>query len=66
MVEEFGLTTVDAALPLLEQHDQVRTIVQPHLADALCSARRGWREVLAAEGLEGRYLDEMLAPGGQP
>jgi len=66
MVDEFGLVVVDATLPLLEQHERVRTTVEPHLADALRAERHGWREVLAAEGLEGRYLDEMTAPGGQP
>jgi dTMP kinase len=66
MIDEFGLRVIDATTPLLEQHDQVREIVQPHLGDALRADRRGWRDVLAAETLEGRYLDEMLAPGGQP
>jgi dTMP kinase len=66
MVDEFGLIAVDAALPLLEQHEHVRAIVQPYLTDALRAERRGWRKVLAAEGLEGHYLDEVLAAGGQP
>jgi len=66
MVEEFGLIVIDASLPLLEQHDQVRAIVEPHLDDALHAERRGWREVLGAEGLEGRYLDEIGAAGDQP
>jgi len=66
MVDEFRLKVIDASLPLLEQHDQVRAIVEPHLDDALHAERRGWREVLAAEGLEGRYLDEIGAAGDQP
>jgi dTMP kinase len=66
MVAEFGLIVIDASLPLLEQHDQIRAIIEPHLGDALHAERRGWREVLAAEGLEGRYLEEILGPGGQP
>jgi dTMP kinase len=66
MVEEFGLTAVDATLPLLQQHELMRATVEPHLTNALRAERRGWRKVLAAEGLEGHYLDEMLAPGGQP
>jgi len=66
MVEEFGLKVIDASLPLLEQHDQVRAIVEPHLDDALHAERRGWREVLAAERLEGRYLDEIGISGDLP
>ncbi len=66
MVEEFGLIVIDASLPLLEQHDRVRAFVEPHLGDALHAERRGWREVLAAERLEGRYLDEMTGPGDAP
>jgi dTMP kinase len=65
MVDEFGLTVIDATLPLLEQQDQVREIVEPHLVEALHAERRGWREVLAAERLQGRYLDEMVTAGGQ-
>ncbi len=66
MIAEFELKVIDATLPLLAQHDQVREIVQPHLSSALLAERTGWREVLAAEALEGRYLDEIVAPGGQP
>jgi len=66
MTDEFGLTVIDATLPLLEQHDQVLEIVEPHLGEALRAERSGWREVLAAESLQGRYLDEVLSAGGQP
>ncbi len=66
MIAEFELRVIDAALPLLAQHDQVREIVQPHLSGALLAERRGWREVLATEALEGRYLDEIVGPGGEP
>jgi dTMP kinase len=66
MLDEFGLTVIDATLSLLEQQEQVREIVEPHLGEALHAEPRGWREVLAAESLQGRYLDEMIAPGGQP
>jgi len=65
MTGEFGLTGIDATLPLLEQHDQVLEIVEPHLGEALRTERRGWREVLAAERLQGRYLDEIMTAGGQ-
>ena len=56
MVDEFGLTVIDATLPLLEQQKIVREIVMPHLQDVLRAEPSGWREVLIAEGLHGRYL----------
>jgi dTMP kinase len=65
MVEEFGLEVIDATLPLLEQQEAVREAVEPHLEGALRAEPRGWREVLASEGLQGRYLEEMIAAGGQ-
>jgi dTMP kinase len=65
MVEEFGLTVIDATLPLLEQQELVREAVEPYLAGALRAEPRGWRKVLASEGLQGRYLEEMIAAGGQ-
>jgi len=66
MIDEFGLTVIDATLPLLEQQEQVREIVEAHLGEALHAEPRGWREVLAAESLQGRYLEEMISRGGQP
>ncbi|HID63095.1 MAG TPA: thymidylate kinase [Anaerolineae bacterium] len=66
MINEFGLTVIDAALPLLEQHEQVREIVESHLGEALRAAPSAWREVLAAESLQGRYLEKMFPAGGQP
>jgi len=63
MVGEFGLTQIDATLPLLEQQEQVRKIVEPHLGEALKAEPRGWRQVLASEGLQGRYLEDFVAPG---
>jgi dTMP kinase len=56
MVDEFGLTVIDATAPLLEQQDDVRQIVAPHLTNVLTAERSGWREVLAQESLLGRYL----------
>jgi len=41
MIDEFGLTVIDATLPLLEHQDQVREMVEPHLGEALCAERRG-------------------------
>ena len=66
MIDEFGLTVVDATLPLLEQQDLVREMVEPHLGEALCAEPSGWREVLAVESLQGRYLEKMFPAGGQP
>jgi dTMP kinase len=66
MVDEFQLTVVDATLPLLEQHQIVREAVEPRLGEALRAEARGWRDVLAAESLQGRYLDEMRPVGDQP
>jgi len=56
MVDEFDLTVIDATRPLLEQQDDVRAIVEPHLTNVLRSDTSSWREVLAQEGLQGRYL----------
>ena len=56
IVDEFGLTTVDATQSLVRQQARVRRLVQPHLKGALKVEHRPWREVLAKEGLHGRYL----------
>jgi dTMP kinase len=63
LVEEFGLMVIDATLPLVQQQAQVRKLVQPHLKGAQKVDHRPWREVLAKEGLYGRYLDEFQAGG---
>ncbi|GAB4481035.1 MAG: dTMP kinase [Anaerolineae bacterium] len=60
LVDEFGLTVIDATRPLLEQQEEVRHIVEPHLSNVLRADSSGWREVLAKEGLHGRYLQEMF------
>lgn len=60
MVPEFGLTVIDATRPLLEQQEEVRQIVAPHLQDVVRAEQGGWREVLAKEGLLGRYLEGMF------
>lgn len=59
MVEEFGLTVIDAALPLIRQQEIVREIVEPHLAGALRTEPSGWRKVLSQESLYGRYLGDL-------
>ena len=60
MINEFGLTVMDATLPLLEQQDLVREIIEPHLGEALRAEPSAWREVRTAESLYGRYLEEVL------
>jgi dTMP kinase len=59
MVDEFGLTVVDATLPLTEQQEMVREIVAPHVQGVLKAERSAWREVLGKEQLYGRYLPEI-------
>jgi dTMP kinase len=65
MVDEFGLTVIDATLPLLEQHELVRKVVEPHVGQALRAEPPGWRDVLSEESLQGRYLDELRPLGDQ-
>jgi dTMP kinase len=60
MVGEFNLTVIDATLPLIEQQEMVREIIKPLLTGALRVEPSAWREVLAAEDVYGRYLDEVL------
>ncbi len=57
MVEEFGLTVIDAMQPLVHQQQQVRALVMPHLRGVPKANLLPWREVLAKEGLYGRYLE---------
>jgi dTMP kinase len=64
IVEEFGLSVIDATQPLVKQQEQVRELVQPHLEGALKVNLRAWRDVLTKESLLGRYLEEIGANGG--
>jgi dTMP kinase len=66
MVAEFGLTEIDATLPLVEQQEIVREIIAPLLSGALRAEPSAWREVLAAESVYGRYLDEVLPERSTP
>jgi dTMP kinase len=60
MVDEFGLTVIDATLPLVKQQELVRELIAPLLSGALRVEPSAWREVLAKESIYGRYLDEVL------
>jgi dTMP kinase len=66
LVDEYGLSTVDASLPLVTQQEVVREIIRPHLEGALRVESSPWRNVLSAEGLSGRYLDVLVQEGDQP
>lgn len=59
MIDEFGLEVIDATLPLLEQQEIVRGIVEPQVETALKVERSAWKEVLTAESLQGRYLKAL-------
>ncbi|NLG49838.1 MAG: thymidylate kinase [Chloroflexi bacterium] len=59
LVEEFGLSVVDARLPIVNQQEIVRSIIQPHLEGALHAETNPWRHVLSAEQLSGRYLSNL-------
>ncbi len=61
IVDEFGLTVIDATQPLVRQQAKIRRLVAPHLRGAQEVEHSPWREVLAQEGLHGRYL-EVLPP----
>lgn len=59
MVDEYGLTMVDATRPLVEQQQTVRNIVEPHLEGALEVDRVPWNRALLESQLHGRYLQEF-------
>jgi dTMP kinase len=61
MVDEFGLTVIDATLPLIEQQEIIRELVEPHLTGVLKAERSAWRDVLSQEQLYGRYLHDIGA-----
>jgi dTMP kinase len=65
MVDEFGLTTIKATLPLTEQQELIREIVAPHLKGVLKAERSAWRDVLSSEQLLGTYLRDVGVERGQ-
>ena len=63
IVAEAGLSVIDATQPLVQQQARMRRTVGPHLKGAMKVEHRPWREVLAKEGLHGRYLN--TTPAGE-
>jgi dTMP kinase len=66
IVEEFGLTVIDATQPLVQQQARMRKLILPHLKGVQKVEHRPWREVLAKEGLHGRYLNVAGREDGIP
>jgi dTMP kinase len=64
IADEYALTVVDAAQPLVAQQEVVRRIIKPHLEGALRTEPNPWRKVLSEEGLSGRYMDGLSGIGG--
>ena len=56
MVDEFGLKVIDATQSIAQQQRQFRRLVEPHLEGVLRSEVLPLAEVLAGEGLSGRYI----------
>jgi dTMP kinase len=59
IVDEFGLTVIDATQPLVQQQARIRKLLTPYLKGAQKVEHKPWREVLAKEGLYGRYLNDV-------
>jgi dTMP kinase len=56
MVPEFGLTTIDATLPIAEQQHRLRAIVKPLLAGCLQQTGVSRDAMFSRFGLRGQYL----------
>ena len=56
MVEEFGLLTIDATLPIAVQQQQVRRYVEPLIEDAMELHGQSVPQALGSAGLTGRYI----------
>lgn len=65
IVDEFGLTVIDASLPLTEQQELIREIVAPYLKGVLKAERSAWRDALTKEHLYGRYLPDIGTERGR-
>lgn len=60
MTEEFGLTVIDATLPIAEQQAQMRAFVAPAINGQLRQPRTDLAELFETEKLVGRYIDPRL------
>ncbi|MPZ97949.1 MAG: dTMP kinase [Dehalococcoidia bacterium] len=60
LTDEFGLVPIDATQTLVKQQQQMREIVQPHLADIERVEGGDLAEVLRHSGLRGRYLQQPV------
>ncbi|MEM8758447.1 MAG: thymidylate kinase [Planctomycetota bacterium] len=56
MVDEFGLSVIDATLPIAEQQKQLRALIEPHLSEIVRAPLDRYRDLLSEHGLTGRYL----------
>jgi dTMP kinase len=65
MVPEYGLQVIDATLPITQQQAQMRSLVEPHLTSVLRTPVIPYAEVLRAEKLSGRYLEESDEGGDE-
>jgi dTMP kinase len=65
IVDEFGLTVIDATQPLVQQQARIRKLLTPYLKGAQKVEHKPWREVLAKEGLYGRYLNDVSGEAGK-
>ncbi|MDX2115899.1 MAG: dTMP kinase [Planctomycetota bacterium] len=59
MVPEYGLSVIDATLPIAKQQAVVRELVSPHLRSVIRMPVIPYAEVLSKEQLSGRYLEEV-------
>lgn len=59
MVDEFELSVINAALPITEQQEQVRRILEPLLNGALKRPVMPYAQLVGEHGLTGRYLQEI-------
>jgi dTMP kinase len=59
MTQEFGLIRIDATMPLVQQQQIVRGLVEPHLEGVMRAEGRGVFDALRDSGLRGRYLTEI-------
>ena len=56
MIEEFGLTAIDATQPIAVQQQLVRKYVEPLIDDSMGIRRQSLPEALGKAGLTGRYI----------